>query len=263
MTRRERWIGGWLGIALLVAGAGAHAAYAVDPARSELIAPSQASHPFSVGEHASYQLRLGRLPVGSGSLQVIGIETVHGHDTYHTRMRVSGGIPFARVDDRYDSWIDVDGLFSRRFRQDVKEVRYERLRTFEFFPEQMRYRRTDNGETGSIPTDRPLDDLAFLYYARTLPLGVGESYRLNRYFKEEGNPVVLRVLRRETVTVPAGTFPTVVVQPIIRTDGLFSEGGEAEVYLSDDARRIPVMIRSKVPLVGSLTMSLREYAPGV
>jgi len=166
------------------------------------------------------------------------------------------------VDDKYESWIDTDGLFSRRFKQDQKEVRYERHRTYEFFPERKTYRRTDKAETGTIPTDRPLDDISFLYFARTLPLNVGDTYTLNRYFKEDGNPVVLRVLRRETIRVPAGTFRTIVVRPVIRTKGLFSEGGEAEVYFSDDARKVPVQIRSKVPVVGSLTMHLTEYAAG-
>ncbi|MEW5929924.1 MAG: DUF3108 domain-containing protein [Gemmatimonadota bacterium] len=218
--------------------------------------------PFGAGERAEYQVKLGVIRVGSGVMQVVGIEKVHGHDTYHARFRISGGNRLARVDDKFDTWMDVDQHFSRRFKQDQKEVRFERNRTYEFFPERREYRRLDNGETGSIPTDRPLDDISFIYYARTLPLRVGETYRLNQYFKESGNPVVLRVLRRETITVPAGTFRTVVVRPIIRTKGLFSEGGEAEVYFSDDARRIPVMIRSRVPVIGSLTMQMTEYTAG-
>lgn len=218
--------------------------------------------PFGSGEKAAYQVKLGGVAVGSGSLQVLGIESVNGYDTYHVRFRISGGVPLARVDDRYESWIDAEGIFSRRFRQDQKEVRYERHRTYEFFPERKTYRRTDRAETGTLPTDRPLDDISFLYFARTLPLNVGDTYTLSRYFREDGNPVVLKVLRRETIRVPAGTFRTIVVRPIIRTKGLFSEGGEAEVYFSDDARKVPVQIRSRVPVVGSLTMHLTEYQAG-
>jgi hypothetical protein len=161
-----------------------------------------------------------------------------------------------------ESWIDVEGLFSRRFSQDQKEVRYRRKRTFDFFPETRSYRRTDTGEVGSLPTSRPLDDVSFLYYARTLPLRVGDTYEIPRYFQENGNPVMLRVLREETVTVPAGTFRTVVVRPVIRTKGLFGQGGEAEVYFSDDPRHIVVQLRSKVPIVGSLSMYLQSYEAG-
>lgn len=217
--------------------------------------------PFASGERADYQVRLGALSVGSGYVEVAGTEMVGGASTFHARMRVSGGVPLARVDDRYESWIDTQGVFSRRFIQDVHEVRYRRNRTYDFDPARRTYRR-DNGETGTIPTDKPLDELSFMYYARTLPLEVGDTYTLTRYFKESGNPVVLRVLRRETVTVPAGRFHTIVVQPTIRTSGIFGEGGRAEIYFSDDERRIPVLIKSRVPVVGSLTMSLRSYRAG-
>jgi hypothetical protein len=117
----------------------------------------------------------------------------------------------------------------------------------------------DSDERGTLPTNEPLDDLSFLFYARTLPLEVGDTYTINRYFKADGNPVVLKVLRKETIRVPAGTFNTVVVQPIIQTDGLFGQGGHAEVYFTDDARRLLVYLRSSVPIVGSLTLSLKAF----
>ena len=234
----------------------------VPPLSAAQSAPEPIRLPFAVGEVASYQVRLGGVHVGSGSLRVLGREMVDGHATLHTRMQLSGGIPLARVDDRFDSWIDANGLFSRRFHQDQKEVRFKRKRQYDFFPETRTFRRADNGETGTLPTDRPLDDVSFLYYARTLPLVVGETYTLNRYFKEDGNPVVIKVLRKERVRVPAGTFETIVVQPVIRTKGLFAEGGRAEVFLSDDERRIPVQITSRVPVIGSLTMQLQEYRVG-
>ena len=52
-----------------------------------------------------------------------------------------------------------------------------------------------------------------------------------------------------------------MVRPVIQTRGLFGEGGQAEVHFSDDERRILVMIRSRVPVVGSLSLHLRSYQP--
>lgn len=226
----------------------------------DTVAPA-AAVPFGPGERATYQVRLAGVGVGQGSLDILGTETVDGHRTYHARMVISGGVPLARVDNRLDSWIDVRGLFSRRYQEKKREVRYRRDRIYDFYPERGVYRRRGNDEMWPLPTNRPLDDLSFLYYARTLPLLVGDTYTLNQYFKREGNPVVLRVLRRETVRVPAGTFRTIVLRPVIQTDGLFGEGGQAEVYLSDDERRILVMIRSRIPVVGALTMHLESYRP--
>ena len=101
-----------------------------------------------------------------------------------------------------------------------------------------------------------------LFPGLPVPLEVGEEYSFSRYFKESGNPVILRVLRKEVVEVPAGTFRTIVVQPLIKTSGLFGQGGEAELYFSDDEHRYLVLMRSKVPLVGSLSLHLREIEQG-
>jgi hypothetical protein len=217
--------------------------------------------PFAPGEEATYQVKLGAVSVGRGSLSVNGIVDVRGQPTYHTTMTLAGGNALVRVNNRFESWIDTRGIFSRRFHQNQHEARFRRNRTYDFFPESRTFRR-ENGETGSIPTSQPLDDLSFIYFARTLPLEVGATYTLPRYFKADGNPVVLQVLRRETVNVPAGRFSTIVVRPVIRTDGLFGEGGRAEVYFSDDEHRIPVLIRSRVPVIGSLSMHLRTFQPG-
>ena len=225
-------------------------------------AEAQQRLPFSAGELAEYEVKLSFLRVGSGSLAVTGVETVGGEPAFHTVMTLAGGTALYRLNDRYESWIDTDGLFSRRFHQNLREGSYRRNRTYDFDPVRRTFRR-DDGETGPIPSSQPLDDLSFLYYARTLPLEVGATYTLRRYFKPDGNPVVIQVLRRETVSVPAGRFRTIVVRPVIQTDGMFSQGGRAEVYFSDDQHRIPVLIRTDAgALPGTLIMQLRRFRPG-
>ncbi len=37
---------------------------------------------------------------------------------------------------------------------------------------------------------------------------------------------------------------------------------ESEIYFSDDSRRMLVLIKSQVPVVGSLSLHLKEYRPG-
>ncbi|HUE95954.1 MAG TPA: DUF3108 domain-containing protein, partial [Longimicrobiaceae bacterium] len=212
-------LAGTLGVGLLVSGS--------PPDRSLAQAPgataARAAVPFAPGERSAYQVRLAGIPVGRGVLEVLGIETVGGYPTYRTRLHVQGGIPLARVDTRLESWIDVKGLFSRRYEEDKQEIRFRRQQIYDFYPESASYRIRGSGEVGRLASRQPLDDVSFLFYARTLPLRPGDTYTLPRYFKEDGNPVVIRVLRRETITVPAGTFETIVVQPIIRTDGLFGQ----------------------------------------
>jgi hypothetical protein len=215
-------------------------------------------------ERAEYQVKLGAMDAGTGEMTVVGRDTVDGHDTYHAVLHIEGGLGPLRIDDRFESWMDVaswndpDKLFSRRFVQDQRELGNRRQRTYEMSPERKRYRRVDTDETIALHTDRPLDDVSVVFLARGLPLKTGDVYTIDRYFKAEANPIVLRVLRRDTVTVPAGTFRTIVVRPTIKTSGLFGEGGEAELFFSDDARHTLVKMQSKVPLIGSLTLLLQR-----
>ncbi len=227
------------------------------------VTPPAAVVPFGPGERATYQIRVGLLGgVGNGTMEVVGVEDVRGHPTYNLRLTMKGGVPFYKVDTRFESWLDIAKLVSRRFEQDQKEGKFKRHRIFEFFPEEQRWERANTDQAGELPTDIPLDDVSFLYFVRTLPLEVGQTYTFPRYFREDGNPVVLKVLRKEKVSVPVGTFETIVVQPIIKTSGLFGDGGRAEVYFTDDDQRILVQMKSKVPVLKSLNLLLESYVPG-
>jgi len=232
----------------------------VGPVTAQIVPPM--SVPFGPGEHLIYKLKLGIFSVGEGHMEVIGLDSVRGELTYHTSLRMEGGIIGFRVRDDFQSWFSVQELVSQRFIKDQREGGYRAYRHYEFFPKEMRFERGDNDEVRDMPTDQPLDDVSFIYFVRSLPLEVGEEYSFNRYFKEGGNPVVIRVLRIETIDVPAGQFETNVVQPIIQTKGLFSQGGEAELYFTNDERKILVQMKTKVPLVGSLTLHLKSITEG-
>jgi hypothetical protein len=241
------------------------------PSYAQLISPlldvrpnpnsnARKSVPFGVGEHLTYDVKFGVLRVGQGQMEVLGLTDVRGQEAWHTRFTVKGGVPFYRVNDRMESWIDSRRLTSLRFSQDLQEGGRSRTRSYELFPERSVFLEGNKPEE-QPSVEEPLDDGAFLYFVRTIPLEVGETYDFDRYFRPDRNPVRIRVLRRERVTVPAGTFETIVIQPIIKTAGIFSERGEAQMWLTDDDRRMLVQMKSKLPF-GSLNLYLREVVPG-
>lgn len=218
--------------------------------------------PFGPGERMDFKVSWGLAgSVGESSLEVMGIDTIRDAPSYHLDFKLKGGLLFAKVDDHYQSWLDVGRLQSHRFDQNVDQMNYERHRILDFHPDSGIWRRQENDDSGPLATDSPLDDISFLYFVRTLPLEVGVEYELDRYYKDEGNPVIVRVLRKETVKVPAGEFETIVVQPLIKTDGLFSEGGRAEVYFSDDEHRVLVQMKTKFS-IGTLNLQLKSWTPG-
>ena len=225
-------------------------------------APHEAiARPFAVGEQLDYMVAVGGAKVGTGQMKLIGIEDVRGEDTYHARFSVEGGFLMFKVNDVLESWFDTETLSSRRFIQNIHEVSYKKNRYYDIYPERGVLHQKGYDEMPTVP--KPLDDASFLYFVRTVPLEVGKTYTFNRYFRPEKNPVVVKVLRKERVTVPAGTFDAIVIQPIIKSQGLFSEGGEAEIWLSDDPRHIVVQMKAKVPVLRTLDLYLQSYQPPI
>ncbi|MEO5903820.1 MAG: DUF3108 domain-containing protein, partial [Gemmatimonadaceae bacterium] len=217
--------------------------------------------PFGAGEKSTFDVKFGSIRVGIGSLEVLGVESVRGRDTWHTSFQVQGGTFFYRVNDVYESWIDTRTLNSLLFLRQIEEGARERAQNFEIMPEKGIYiERTRQANTTHRTVADPLDEGAFLYIIRTVPLRVGETYDFNRYFIPDRNPVRVTVLRKERITVPAGTFNAIVVKPVIKTKGIFSEKGQAEVWLSDDSTRMLLQVKSKLSF-GSLNLYLKSHTP--
>lgn len=214
--------------------------------------------PFLAGESLTYDVRFGAIKVGTGRMRVLGVENVRNRPAWHVVFTLSGGTIFYKVDDVYESWMDVMTLNSLRYVQDLDQGQRERQRKFEIFPERAIYQEVFKRNREMPSVANPLDDGSFLFYIRTVPLEVGRTYEFNRYFKPDRNPVIIRVLRKERVTVPAGTFNAIVLQPIIKTSGIFSEGGQAEIWLTDDDKRMMLQMRSRLSF-GSLNLYLRSY----
>jgi hypothetical protein len=218
--------------------------------------------PFKVGERADYDVKFGSLRVGSAYMEVVGVENIRNRSAWHTMFRVQGGTFFYKVDDIFESWIDQATFSSLRFHSELDEGPNERSRRFEIYPEKGTYlETTKKGAVEQKSVNDPLDDGSFLFFVRSVPLEVGKTYEFNRYFRPDRNPVTIKVLRKETIQVPAGKFQCIVVQPIIKTKGIFSENGRAEVWLSDDSRRIVVQLKSKLSF-GSINLYLKKYKEG-
>jgi len=204
-----------------------------------------------------YDIRYGKVHVGNGYMEVLPMDTVRGRDVWHTVFRLSGGIPFYHVNDRYETWFDKTTLASLRYWQDIDEGNYEPKRHYEIYPERREY--VEEGKPVRESVERPLDEGSFLYFLRTVPMRIGMDTSFNNYFRADRNPVRIRVLRRETVKVPAGEFRAIVVQPIFASK-FFDEGGRAEIWLSDDDNHIMLQMKSKVRF-GSISLFLKSYTP--
>jgi hypothetical protein len=221
----------------------------VAPAR-----PWSPTVPFSVGERLTYQAKLNFLSAGSATMSVEGVEPIRGRQAYHTVFDVRGKVLFFHVNDHYESWFDTTNLSSLRMIQKIDQGDYNQDRNYEFYPERSVYVRNGEEKPGVA---QPLDEGSFIYFMRSIPLEVGKTYEFNRYYHADRNPVIIKVLRRERIKVPLGEFDAIVVQPIIKSKGLFSDNGHAEVWFADDSTRRVLRLKSKLSF-GTLSLELKS-----
>ena len=219
--------------------------------------------PFPVGERLSFNAKYGIFNVGSAAMEVMGIDTVHNVEAVHIRFRISGGALWYHLDQTIESWVGRYDFRSRRFSSVQDERNRHRERQYEIFPDSGFYREVGRDTTFATVLE-PLDDAAFLYWIRTVPLDVGKKYEYARYFRPDRNPVIIEVVRRERVSVAGKKWRALVVRPKIpQARGIFAEKSETLIWLSDDAQRLVLAIQSNFSF-GQVTLKLKDYVvPGV
>ncbi len=230
-------------------------------ASAPAVGQPQTKVPWAAGEYLEFTVKLAGFRAGTGIMRVTGIDTMRGRNAWRLNFNIKGSTPLGiyHVDDTYDSWMDVESLNSLRFEQDLYEGGKHKIRNYDIFPTRGMFHQEGKEERKSVAN--PLDDASFFFFVRTLPLEVGKEYSFDNYFNPDANPVVIRVLRKDTIDVPAGRFAAIVLQPTIKTNGLFSENGHAEIWLSDDEHRILLRMDTHFAFI-TLGLQLRKVSYG-
>lgn len=103
--------------------------------------------------------------------------------------------------------------------------------------------------------DNTHDIYSSFYYVRTLPLEVGKSVFVSVLDNNELWDVEVQVLKKEKLRTILGEVNTILIKPLIKSEGIFERKGEIFIWLTDDERRIPVKMKTKV-MIGSITATL-------
>jgi hypothetical protein len=218
-----------------------------------LLAGPAAPYPFAVGETLQYDATLGMLPVGTATASVTRMARERGSEAFVFAMTGQGGPPGIRVRYELTSWVGTGRFASLRFHRRMVQGNRVQEERYQIVPDSNRYRQEGGTQDWIAPRDA-MDELAFLYYLRTIPLEVGKTYTISRYFKNGYNPVQVRVTARESLRLPGGrAAPCLVVE-------ITARGSTMSVRFTDDARRLPVSLDLPLPY-GSVTLELTAVSP--
>jgi hypothetical protein len=214
--------------------------------------------PFGEGELLTFAIQYGLIYAGEATLEIRNVAEIDSAKAYHiiSTARTSSAFDHVfKVRDRHDSLLDYENLFSLSFEKHLREGKFKRDEKVTF--DQKRHLAVYADKQVPIPPNTQ-DFLSALYYARTLPLDVGEAMAMANHTGGKNYPIYIKVLRRERVKVPAGEFDCLVVEPVLQTTSLFENKGKLTIWVTDDTVRMPVLLRSKV-VIGAFEAVLKSY----
>lgn len=217
---------------------------------------------YGVGERLVFDVSYGPITAGEAIMAIPRYEMIRGRNTYRVEFSVNSLPSFDwiyTVRDRYLTFIDVEAIAPLRFEQHISEGTYKYDFVADFDPPT----RLAHTTQGSYPIPEYVYDiLSAFYYARILDysaMKVGDFVLLNNFHKDKAYDLRVKFLGRQELEVEAGTFNTLVVEPLIMEGGLFKAEGRIVIWLTDDERKMPIRVNTKV-VIGSIDVELREYS---
>jgi len=231
--------------------------------------------PFWNGEKQVIEVTFFGMAAGEFELETMPLKEVNGRKVFHFEGRAKSSSVFAlvyRLNDKIESFVDYDGLFSHRFHMLLDQTRQRRdaLELFDHTKGQVYYwNRKNHVEKGysEIKEYKPIspltqDSYSAYQFARTLPLETGAVYTIPVCSEGKAWEMVLTVVRRETIDTPMGKKQAVVVKPQTRFQGVLKQSkGETYIWLSDDDRRFILRFEAEVK-VGTVVGALKKVTLG-
>jgi hypothetical protein len=216
----------------------------------------------NLGERLEFSVRYGRISAGTAVMEISDTTTYDSHLCYRVVSTASSNdfvSVFYKVRDTVETYIDIPGIFPRKFRKHLREGNYQmdRITTFD----QRRHLAITGNDT--VPTYAFVQDpLSSLYYIRTQKLIPGKDVMIDNHTDKKNYLLKVIVYRKERIEVPAGTFDCVVIEPVMRAEGIFKAKGRIWIWLTDDEYKMPVMMKSEVYFLGSVSAQLSSYRHG-
>ena len=218
---------------------------------------------FRVGEKATYLVHYGIIDAGFATLEIKKTDMkMNGRELLHLvgTGRSQGMVDFFfHVEDRYESYVDRDGLFPWLFIRNINEGGYKCQQTYKFFQNKHKVE-TQKGKTHDVPS-AVQDMLSAAFYARTLDIG---SFRKDQvinvpsFVDDATYNLKIRYKGVEVIDTKSGKYRCAKFNPVVQTGRLFKREDDMDVWITDDENKIPVLCRASI-LVGSIKVELVDY----
>jgi hypothetical protein len=218
---------------------------------------------FGFGEKLEYKVGYKFITAGTGYFWIKPNPVkMNGRDCYDVNFQVNS-LPslemLYRVKDNYRSLVDVNSLTPWAFEQRIRENNYKK--DFRATFDQVKNKAYADNKTYSVP-ENVHDVVSALYYVRTMDFSKwkkNDVIYLKNFFEDSTYTLGVKYLGKEEVEVEAGKFRCVIVEPLVVKGGLFKNEGRILIWMTDDERKIPVKVGTKI-VIGFVGAELTKYS---
>jgi hypothetical protein len=219
--------------------------------------------PFAPGEKLIYSVSYGDTKAGICVMKVVKRVTYEGRLCLKLVMELRSSTAFSDffyVKDDIESLFDVGVLGTRRYEKHLVEGDYAADEVLYYDQEAHTITREGDVREGIVASG--CDALAAFYHVRAQDIAVGGELSFPYADATRNEVVQVKVIKRETITVPAGTFECFLVQPMLEEEtGIFRQHGQVYIWVSADEHKIPVKITG-LTWFGEVRCELEEFIQG-
>jgi hypothetical protein len=202
------------------------------------------------------------MTAGYGTMEIDPeLVTTNGRETYHiTVTGNSAGLfnLFYKVRDRFETFIDREGMMPLKFVRSTREGSYKKDDEVLFD----RHRKIAQSKRATKEITPYVQDIVSAFYCmRTWDFDtaeVNDKYYLDFYLDDSLYHSEIVFLGREKVNTDFGAINCMKFKPRVAVGELFQDPYPMELWVSDDRNKIPVLMRSAV-FIGSVKIELVEY----
>lgn len=240
---------------------------AVSAAESLAASPARSLRPFNPGERLTYTISWSKLiSAGTAIMEVRKEKTEGVRELFRfiSTARTTGmADKVYPVRDTVQSLFDTRTMESLSYSLDQSHGKRKKQRemVFDHAAGTVAFTENDKKETIAI-TRQTQDALSSLYYLRTKKdFIVGTPIIFDIHDGGKNWSVEVHVLGREKLKTQLGVFDTIKVKTYPKYEGVFMHKGEIFIWLTDDDRKVPVLMKSTIT-IGSIVSTLTEMKLG-
>jgi len=212
-----------------------------------------------------YRVEFLGMTMGYARFTFRGKVSMRGREAYHLNVRawtsdfLSVIYP---INDTIDYYLDVKTLAPLRQEFTHPEKAKDDVAIYDQENGKIVYRYKDTGEIRKqvdVPPDT-YDPVSVAYYFRTRDLGAEDRPR-SVYGGRKVWEISSRLIGKEMIEVSGKPVDTVVIQPVIKREGQLSDRGDLRMWLTNDARHVPVRIYAKFKKIRIWTLYAELMPP--